>query len=63
MQKIDLQPTEVLFLIGDTGTVGVVKVANEQMLFIGTPEKEEIVLYLEEDDLIAISSFGTGQKY
>ncbi|OQD58178.1 hypothetical protein MBBAR_26c00070 [Methanobrevibacter arboriphilus JCM 13429 = DSM 1125] len=63
MQKIDLQPTEVLFLIGDTGTVGIVKVANEQMLFIGTPEKEEIVLYLEKDDLIAISAFGTGQKY
>lgn len=28
------------------------------MLFIGTPDNEEIIQYLEEDDLIAISSFG-----
>jgi len=63
LQKIDLEPTEILFLIGDTGTVGIVKVATEKMLFIGTPEKEEIVLYLEKDDIIAISSFGNGKKY
>ena len=61
--KIDFTPTEILFLIGDTGTVGIVKVANNQMFFIGTPEKEEIVMYLEKDDLIAVSAFGTGKKY
>ncbi|WP_224424823.1 hypothetical protein [Methanobrevibacter sp. TMH8] len=61
--EINLKPSEILFLIGDTGTVGVVKVANNQMLFIGTPEKEEIVMYLEKDDLIAVSAFGTGEKY
>ena len=61
--KIKLNPSEILFLIGDTGTVGIVKVANNQMLFIGTPEKEEIVMYLEKDDLIAVSAFGKGEKY
>jgi len=61
--EIKLKPSEILFLIGDSGTVGVVKVAKNQMLFIGTPDKEEIVMYLEKDDLIAVSAFGTGEKY
>ena len=61
--EINIKPSEILFLIGDTGTVGIVKIAKDQMLFIGTPEKEEIVMYLEKDDLIAVSAFGTGKKY
>jgi len=61
--KIKLKSSEILFLIGNTGTVGVVKLANDQLLFIGTPDKEEIVMYLEKDDLIAVSAFGTGKKY
>ncbi|KZX16006.1 hypothetical protein MBCUT_11420 [Methanobrevibacter cuticularis] len=62
-KEIKLDSSEILFLIGGTGIVGIVKVAKDQMLFIGTPEKEEIVVYLEKDDLIAISAFGTGKKY
>ena len=61
--KIKIEPSEILFLIGETGIVGIVKVASEKMLFIGTPEKEEIVVYLEKDDIIAISSFKKGKKY
>lgn len=61
--EINLKTSEILFLIGDNGTVGIVKVANNQMLFIGTPDNEEIVMYLEKDDLIAVSAFGTGEKY
>jgi hypothetical protein len=61
--EINLDSSEVLFLIGDRGTVGIVKIANDQMLFIGTPEKEEIVMYLEKGDIIAISTFGVGEKY
>lgn len=61
--EINIKPSEILFLIGDTGIVGIVKVATEKMLFIGTPEKDEIVLYLEKDDIIAISSFEKGKKY
>lgn len=61
--EIKIHPSEILFLIGDAGTVGILKVANHQMLFIGTPDKEEIIVYLEEDDLIVISTFGVGEKY
>ncbi|KZX15068.1 hypothetical protein [Methanobrevibacter filiformis] len=62
-EEIKIDSSQILFLIGDTGTVGIVKVSNDQMLFIGTPEKEEIVMYLEKNDLIAISAFGKGEKY
>ena len=62
-KEITIDSSEILFLIGDTGIVGIVKVAADKMLFIGTPEKEEIVLYLEKDDIIAISSFKKGKKY
>lgn len=62
MTEIQIKPSEILFLIGDTGIVGIVKVAAEKMLFIGTPEREEIVVYLEKDDIIAISSFKKGKK-
>ncbi|MDR2829767.1 MAG: hypothetical protein LBB45_01805 [Methanobrevibacter sp.] len=62
-KSIRLTSSQVLFLIGDTGTVGIVKVAKEKFLFIGTPDKEEIVIFLEEDDIIAISAFGKGEKY
>ncbi|MDL2247085.1 hypothetical protein LJB96_05665 [Methanobrevibacter sp. OttesenSCG-928-K11] len=61
--NINLNNDEILFLKGDTGIVGIVKVAYEnKMLFIGTPDNEEIVLFLEEDDLIAISSFNNTKK-
>lgn len=61
--EINLDPSKILFLIGNAGTVGVVKVDKDQMFFIGTPEKEEIVMYLEKGDLIAVSAFGAGEKY
>ncbi|MDR2623246.1 MAG: hypothetical protein LBC39_01550 [Methanobrevibacter sp.] len=62
-KNIKLTPSQILFLIGDTGTVGIVKVAKKKFLFIGTPNKEEIAIFLEEDDIIAISAFGKGEKY
>jgi hypothetical protein len=61
--NIDLNKDEILFLKGSSGIVGIVKVAYEnKMLFIGTPDNEEIVLFLEKDDLIAISSFNNSKK-
>lgn len=55
---IDLKSDEILFLHGETGIVGVIKVAYEnKMLFIAVPDNEEIVQFLEADDLIAVSSF------
>ena len=49
---------EILFLEGETGTVGLIKVAYEnKMLFIATQDNEEIVQFLESDDIIAVSNF------
>jgi hypothetical protein len=62
-KEIKLDSSEILFLIGDSGTVGIIKIAKDQMLFIGTPDKEEIVIYLEKGDIIAISAFGIGEKF
>ncbi|MDR3291193.1 MAG: hypothetical protein LBT10_03490 [Methanobrevibacter sp.] len=62
-KNIKLTESQILFLIGDTGTVGIIKVSKKKFLFIGTPDKEEIAIFLEEDDIIAISAFGKGEKY
>ncbi len=61
--EIKLEDDEILFIIGDSGIVGVSKMANCDMLFIETAENEEIVLYPEDDDIIAVSAFGKGEKY
>ncbi|MBI5458527.1 hypothetical protein [Methanobacterium sp.] len=60
VQKIPLQPDEIVFLKGNTGTVGVVKFAKNGHIFIGTPDKEEIVMFLEKEDLIAVSAIKSG---
>lgn len=39
-----------------------VKAGRDIQIFIGTPEKEEFVLFLGADDLIAVSAFETGEK-
>ena len=54
--KIDLNDDEILFLESNTGIVGVIKVAKEnKMQFIATQD-DEIVQFLEKDDIIAVSS-------
>ncbi|GAB6056454.1 hypothetical protein JCM15415_17700 [Methanobacterium movens] len=40
--------------------MGVVKSLQNQTLFIGTPDEDEVVMFLEEDDLFVISAFGKG---
>ena len=56
--KIDFGNDEILFLEGETGIVGIAKVAYEnKMLFIATQDNEEIVQFLESDDIIAVSNF------
>ena len=56
--KIDFKNDEILFLEGETGTVGIIKVAYEnKMLFIATQDNEEIVQFLQSDDIIAVSNF------
>ncbi len=60
--RIELGPDEILFLLGSSGELGLAKTGRNMELFIGTPEKEEIVVFLEKDDLIAVSTFNTGEK-
>ena len=60
VQKISLQDDEIIFLKGKSGTVGVAKFAKNGHIFIGTPDKEEIVIFLEKKDIIAVSSFNSG---
>lgn len=55
--NIDFKNDEILFLEGETGMVGIVKVAYDKMLFIATQDNEEIVQFLESDDIIAVSNF------
>ena len=56
--NIDFENDEIVFLEGETGTVGIIKVAYEnKMLFIATQDNEEIVQFLESDDIIAVSNF------
>ena len=62
-KNIKLENDEILFLIGDTGTVGVVKLSEKQMIFLGTPDNDEIIQFLDPGDLIAVSAFGLGEKY
>lgn len=61
--NIDFSDDEIVFLNGETGIVGISKLSNCDMLFIETSDNEEIVLYPEDDDIIAISAFGLGEKY
>ncbi|WP_304095861.1 hypothetical protein [Methanobrevibacter gottschalkii] len=56
--NIDFKNDEILFLEGETGIVGIIKVAYEnKMLFIATQDNEEIVQFLESNDIIAVSNF------
>lgn len=56
--NIDFKNNEILFLEGETGIVGIVKVAHDnKMLFIATQDNQEIVQFLESHDIIAVSNF------
>lgn len=59
VQEIPLQHDEIVFLKGKSGTVGVAKFGRTGHIFIGTPDKEEIVLFLEPKDLIAVSAINS----
>ena len=56
--KINFKNDEIIFLEGENGTVGIIKVSYEnKILFIATQDNEEIVQFLEPDDIIAVSNF------
>ncbi len=60
--ELPLSHDEVLFLRGNTGVVGLAKFARNGSIFMGTPDLEEIAIFLGEEDLIAVSAFDTGPK-
>ncbi len=58
---IPLNNNEMLLLRGKEGTLGIVKVGENNQFFLET-EKEEILLALEPDNLLVASGFGTDEK-
>ncbi len=58
---IPLNIDEMLLMRGKKGTIGIVKVGENNQYFLET-EKEEIILALEPEDLHVASGFGTDEK-
>lgn len=58
-KKILLQDDEIIFLKGKSGIVGVAKFAKNGHIFIGTPDSEEVVIFLDKKDIIAVSSLNS----
>ena len=61
-RRVKLSPDEILFLRGSSGELGIVKAGEDRQIFIGTPEGDEVVQFLQADDLIAVSAFSVGDK-
>lgn len=61
-RRIGLSPDEILFLVGSSGELGIIKAAQDMEIFIGTPQGEEVVMFLQPDDLIAVSAFDVGDR-
>jgi hypothetical protein len=60
-QGFTLDPDEILFLCDDDNTVGIAKAHDVKKVFIETDE-EELVQFLDADDLIAASCFIGGPR-
>jgi hypothetical protein len=58
---IPLNYDEMLLLRGNEGTLGIVKVGEENQFFLET-DKDEIILTLEPDDILVASGFGTDKN-
>ncbi len=61
-RSIRIDQDNILFLMGDSGELGIAKAGERKQIFIGMPDKEEIVIFLEPDDIIAVSAFDRGEK-
>ncbi|MGZ7095209.1 MAG: hypothetical protein ACXVHU_01930, partial [Methanobacterium sp.] len=61
-RRVRIDNDQILFLIGNSGELGIVKAGNKKQIFIGMPDKDEIVAFLEAEDLIVVSAFDTGDK-
>lgn len=60
-REFRLLPGEVAFLSDGRYTVGAVRAHRARHVFIET-DTEELVRFLEKDDLIAVSAFSQGEK-
>jgi hypothetical protein len=61
-RSIRITNDDILFLIGSSGELGILKAGERKQIFIGMPDREEIVIFLEPEDIIAVSAFDTGKK-
>jgi hypothetical protein len=61
-RSIRIDNDQILFLIGSSGELGIIKAGEKKQIFIGMPNKEEIVVFLEPEDLIVVSAFHNGEK-
>lgn len=61
-RRIIVKHDEILFLMGSSGKLGIVKAGENKEIFMGMPNKEEIILFLEPEDLIVVSAFSTDKK-
>jgi hypothetical protein len=56
-----LKPGEIIFFSDGNNTVGAVKADMTRRVFIET-DTEELVQFLEEEDLLAVSAFSGGEE-
>ncbi|MFQ6055909.1 MAG: hypothetical protein ACE5J3_08025 [Methanosarcinales archaeon] len=61
MTLMQLGVHEMLILRGNSGTIGMVKAGPRTQYYIET-EKDEIVMFLDPEDLLVASGFGTNKK-
>jgi hypothetical protein len=61
-RSIRIANDDILFLIGSSGELGILKAGERKQIVIGMPDREEIVIFLEPEDIIAVSAFDTGKK-
>lgn len=61
-RSIRIDNDQILFLIGNSDELGIVKAGKRKQIYIGMPDKEEIIAFLEPEDLIVISAFCAGKK-
>lgn len=61
-RSIRVNSDEILFLIGKSGELGIAKAGEKKQIFIGMPDKEEVVVFIEPEDIIAVSAFENNKK-
>jgi len=58
---IPLSSNEMLLVLGNSGTLAVVKIGTQRHFFVDTPESE-IILAMGPEELLVASGFGTDER-